>query len=159
MMHSIKEIDFESLIAKEKNGRMRTRLLALAHIKDGANKTQAASYLKVTRRIVNVWVKRFNDGGIDALKEKQHTGRPCALSSVQLEKLSGYISENSIKPNGGRLKATLLITYIEEEFGIKYRIANIYRLLHQLEFSWITSRSMHPKQSIEAQEDFKKNSK
>ena len=45
-MYSIKEIDFKKLIAKEKNGRMRTRLLALAHIKDGANNTQAANYLK-----------------------------------------------------------------------------------------------------------------
>ena len=51
---------------------MRTRILALAHIKDGANNYQAASYLKVSRRIVNEWVKGFNDGGIDALKEK-HT--------------------------------------------------------------------------------------
>jgi len=155
-IHSIKEIDFERLIAREKNGRMRTRLLALAHIKDGANNTQAASYLKVSRRIVNDWVKRFNAGGIDALRERHRTGRRCSLSSEQLKQLTQYIDKNSIKPSGGRLKATMLSTYIEEEFGVQYRISNIYRLLHQLKFSWITSRSMHPKQSLEAQEDVKK---
>ncbi|WP_435277206.1 helix-turn-helix domain-containing protein [Psychrobium sp. nBUS_13] len=32
----------------------------------------------------------------------------------------------------------------------------MYRLLHQLGFSWITSRSRHPKQSDEVQETFKK---
>lgn len=155
-MYSIKEIDFEKLIAREKNGRMRTRLLALAHIKDGANNTQTANYLKVSRRTVNDWVKRFNSGGIDALREKHRTGRRSSLSCEQLKQLTHYIEENSVKPNGGRLKATLLITYIEEEFSVRYRISNIYRLLHQLNFSWITSRSMHPKQSLEAQDDFKK---
>ena len=32
----MKSIDFKYLIAKETNGRMRIRLLALSHIKDGA---------------------------------------------------------------------------------------------------------------------------
>jgi transposase len=46
--------------------------------------------------------------------------------------------------------------YIEHNFGVQYQKSNIYRLLHGLGFSWITSRSKHPKQSEEAQEDFKK---
>ncbi|GIU41121.1 hypothetical protein TUM4438_04160 [Shewanella sairae] len=32
----------------------------------------------------------------------------------------------------------------------------IYKLLEQLGFNWITSRSKHPKQAIEAQTAFKK---
>ena len=46
--------------------------------------------------------------------------------------------------------------YINIEFGIKYSIQNIYLILHKLNFSWITSRSRHPKQSQEVQDDFKK---
>ena len=46
--------------------------------------------------------------------------------------------------------------YVEQEFGVSYSLTNICRLLHQLDFSWITSRSKHPKQSQDAQEDFKK---
>ncbi|MBA6341887.1 hypothetical protein H4J59_12905 [Colwellia sp. MB02u-10] len=33
---------------------------------------------------------------------------------------------------------------------------NIYWLLHQLGFSWITSRSRHPKKSQEIRDDLKK---
>lgn len=44
--------------------------------------------------------------------------------------------------------------YIQTEFGVTFKQANIYRLLHQLGFSWMTTRSRHPKQSEAAQEAF-----
>ncbi len=46
-------IDINPLIAKEANGRMCIRLLALSHIKDGANRAQTAIYLKASRKAVN----------------------------------------------------------------------------------------------------------
>lgn len=116
---------------------------------------QHAIYI-ISRRIVNDWVKRFYEQGLDGLKDKPRSGRPCALDQQQLVQLSEYIRKNSIKESGGRLKAQTLVTYIAQEFNIEYTIFNEYRLLHQLGFSWITSRSRHPKQSDETQEDFKK---
>jgi hypothetical protein len=68
-MECLKDIDFPSLIAKEHNGRMRIRLMALSHINNGVNRTQTAKYLHVSRRMVNEWVKRFNEKGIDGLIE------------------------------------------------------------------------------------------
>ena len=146
-MNTLESIDFKSLIAKETNGRMRVRLMALSQIKEGANNSQTARNLHISRRIVNDWVKKFYEQGIDGLKEKPRSGRPCGLDQQQLIQLSGYIQKTSIKVSGGRLKAQTLVTYIAQEFNIKYTIYNVYRLLHQLGFSWITSRSRHPKQS------------
>ncbi|HEY7865602.1 MAG TPA: helix-turn-helix domain-containing protein [Psychromonas sp.] len=77
IINSINNIDFHPLIAQETNGRMRIRLLAHSHIKDGANNKQTAKYLKVSRRSLNDWVKRFNAEGIDVLKEKSRSGWPC----------------------------------------------------------------------------------
>ena len=155
-MSPFDHIDFKPLIAKETNGRMRVRLMALSHIKDGANNAQTARNLHVIRRIVNEWVKRFYEQGLKGLQEEPRSGRPCKLNNEQLTQLSEYISNNSIKENGGRLKAQTIATYISKEFKVQYSVFNIYRLLHQLGFSWITSRSRHPKQSEEVQEDLKK---
>jgi transposase len=55
------------------------------------------------------------------------------------------------KPKGERLKAQTLVAYISQEFKVDYSIDNIYRLLHQLGFSWTTSRLRYPKQSDEVQ--------
>lgn len=155
-MSPFDSIDFKSLIAKETNGRMRVRLMALSHIKEGANNSQAAKNLHVSRRIVNDWVKNFYAHGLEGLKEKPRSGRPSRLNEAQLAQLSEYIRNNSIKGSGGRLNAQALVNYIAQEYKINYGISNVYRLLHQLGFSWITSRSRHPKQSEEIQESFKK---
>lgn len=130
---------------------MRVRLMTLAHIQDGANKAQTAKFLKVSRCTVNKWGQQFIHGGIDGLKEKPRSGRPSELSEAQLTQLKEYVITNSIKPTGGRLKGSLLVDYINQEFDILYSLDNIYRLLHQLGFSWITSRSKHPKQDLKAQ--------
>jgi transposase len=104
--------------------------------------------------MVNEWVKRFNEKGIDGLIAKPRSGRPRALSTEQLQKLKEYVVSHAIKPDGGRLKGTLVIAYIQKEFGVSYSLTNIYRLLHRLNFSWVTRPSKHPKQSQDAQEDF-----
>ncbi|MBA6339500.1 winged helix-turn-helix domain-containing protein [Colwellia sp. MB02u-10] len=83
------------------------------------------------------------------MKKKPRTGRPSRLNEAQLIQLSEYVRNNSIKESGGRLNAQTLVHYIEREFKLNYGISNVYRLLHQLGFSWITSRSRHPKQLAE----------
>lgn len=153
-MSPFNHIDFKSLIAKETNGRMRVRLMALSHIKDGANNSQTARKLHISRRIVNDWVKNLYAHGLEGLQEKPRSGRPSRLDKAQLTQLSEYIRNNSIKESGGRLNAQVLVRYIAQEFELNYCVSNVYRLLHQLGFSWITSRSRHPKQSDEIQEDF-----
>ena len=135
---------------------MRVWLLAFYHIQSGTKQTKTASYLKVSRRIVNEWVKRFNEEGIEGLIEKSRAGRPTKLDTEQLVKFQEYAQSYSIKESKGRLKAIDFVNSIESEFGIKYSKTNIYRLLHKLNFPWITTRSRHPKQSQEAQDSFKK---
>ncbi|WP_412105050.1 helix-turn-helix domain-containing protein [Vibrio natriegens] len=46
--------------------------------------------------------------------------------------------------------------YIVKEFGQHYHPDSIYYLLDHMGFSWITSRSKHPKQPQQTQDDFKK---
>ncbi len=86
-------IDIKPLIAKETNGRMRIRLLALSHIKDGANRAQTAIYLKASRKAVNDWAKKFYENGLDGLKELPRVGRPCSLTAEQLITFKEYVSK------------------------------------------------------------------
>lgn len=99
-MSPFDRIDFKSLIAKETNGRMLVRLMALSHIKEGANNSQTARNLHISRRIVNDWVKSSYAQGLEGLKEETRSGSPSRLSEAQL---SEYIRNHSIKESGGRL--------------------------------------------------------
>ncbi len=152
----LKNIDFTALAKRETNARKKLRLLALAHFTEGMNKATIARMLKVSRGSVNKWVALFLDQGLSGLEDKPSPGRPAQLTAVQFEKLAAFIAENSRSSQGGRLIATDIQCYIENNFGVKYQQSNIYRILRELGFSWITSRSKHPKQSEEAQDEFKK---
>ena len=144
------------LIAATNNGRLRIRLLAISHFLDGKNRTQIATFLKVSRTSVNKWVQAYFDDGLDGLKERKHTGRPKELSDEQLELLKRFILSAAVKDDGGRLQGKDVQSFIAQEFGVIYQKSNIYQIMHELQLSWITTRSKHPKQSIDAQEAFKK---
>ena len=148
--------ELSKIISSTSDARLKLRLLAVSHFLEGKNRTQISKYLKVSRTSVNSWVQTYLAQGISGLKEKKHTGRPKGLTETQLSQLKEYIVSSAVKADGGRLQGKDVKRYILAEFGVEYKKSNIYKLLHALNLSWITTRSKHPKQSIEAQEDFKK---
>ncbi|MFS1458169.1 IS630 family transposase [Vibrio splendidus] len=148
--------DLSKLIGATSNARLRLRLLAVSHFIDGKNRTEIASFLKVSRLSVNKWIKAYLDFGVEGLVEKPHTGRPSRLTIEQKKHLKEYVTSNAIKPEGGRLQGSDITQFILDEFDISYQPSGVYRLLHELNLSWITTRSKHPKQSEKAQESFKK---
>ena len=79
-----------------------------------------------------------------------------ARDAPQLEQLAEFIKHRNAKCQGGRLTGEDVVHYIYTEFGVQYHLHHAYKILKQLGFSWITSRSKHPKQSIQDQESFKK---
>ncbi|WP_217555999.1 IS630 family transposase [Vibrio metschnikovii] len=155
-MNSLNNIDFKKLASQQKSIQMKMRLLALAHFKDGQSRTQIAKYLKVSRTSVNKWVQTFLEHGLEGLQEKPRTGRPAFLTPEQREQLSQFIKARASNSSGGRLTGNDIHAYIVNEFGKYYHPDSIYYLLNHMGFSWITSRSKHPKQSQQVQDDFKK---
>jgi len=153
-MHS--SDNFKLLAKQANNAKLRIRYLALYHFTLGQNRTQIARILGVARGSVNTWVNAYLSYGIEALNNQPRVGRTCSLTESQLAQLGEFIKINSVKKEGGRLIADDVRLYISKEFSVDYRLRNVYRLLHAQGFSWITSRSMHPKQSQQAQDAFKK---
>ena len=152
----LKDIDFKALSKQERNAAKRIRLLALAHVQEGLSRARTATLLKVSRTSVNKWVADFLRDGLSGLDAKPPPGRPPSLTLEQRTKLSRYIEFQSQSDDGGRLTGEAIRVWIASEFSIEYKLSNVYRLIHELGFSWLSSRSRHPKQSQEAQEAFKK---
>jgi transposase len=147
---------FKQLARKEKDNRVKLRYMAIHHFKLGANRAQIATFLGVARGSVNTWVSNYLNHGLEGLKSKKSTGRPSQLSSEDLRQVKRFVESNAVKPDGGRLIAEDVRQFILTKLNVNYELRNIYRLLKSLGFSWITSRSKHPKQSQESQEAFKK---
>lgn len=153
-MHNPEEL--KKLAYQESNARVRIRLLAIYHFRLGNNRAQVARLLGVARGSVNKWVNRYLANGIEGIQTKTSTGRPSRLSNSQRNQIAKFVLTQIDAKDGGRLIGEDIQAFIACQLGVDYSLRNIYHLLHGLGFSWITSRSKHPKQSEQAQEVFKK---
>jgi transposase len=66
------------------------------------------------------------------------------------------LTEAAKSETGGRLTGQDIQGYILSEFGISFHLNHVYKILRKLGFSWLSSRSKHPKQNVEVMEAFKK---
>ncbi|EWH05482.1 transposase [Pseudoalteromonas lipolytica SCSIO 04301] len=147
---------FLALSRKEPNARKRIRLLAVSLFYEGNSRTDIAKRLNIARSSVNKWVSSYLEQGLYGLDNKPIQGRPSRLQQSQLEQLSEFIKRTNTELQGGRLTGEDIVHYISTEFGVHYHLNHTYKILKQLGFSWITSRSKHPKHSLKSQEAFKK---
>ena len=146
--------DLLKLSRAEKNARKRMRLLALSQFLDCKNRTQVANQLNISRTSVNKWVTQYLGAGLDGLEAGKAKGRTPFLTAKQQKQLGDFIEAQSQNEQGGRLTGEKILDYIKTEFGVHYHHNAIYKLLKKLGFSWITSRSRHPKQQQGVQDAY-----
>ena len=149
--------DFERLSKRASHPRERLRYLAFAHIRDGKSNTEVSKILKVNRKTVSDWIKKFNKEGIEGLKEKGGRGANLKLQASEEEAFRKAVLELQDKKTGGRIKGTDVLKLLEEKFSVKCSLQSAYNALHRVGLVWISGRSKHPKSDLEAQESFKKN--
>jgi transposase len=153
---NIFDYNFKLLSQSEPHPRTRIRLLALSHLQNHKSYKQVAEYMQVDITSVKMWLYRFRDGGIEALQEKQRSGRKSKSHGLN-EKILTAIKDMQDNKTGGRIRLEDIRQMLKSQFKLNYANPSSVRyLLTQLGLSWITSRSKHPKQDPEAQGLYKK---
>ena len=148
--------DFAALAKRETYGRTRIRLLGLAHIQEGKNYTEVASFLKVHVKSVMNWVKRFVSEGLDGIQEMPGRGAKRKLPWHLERKFEEAVLQAQAQRPGGRIKGKDIQKILAEEFGITCSLTTVYDTLKSLKLVWISARSKHPNHNQAAQDEFKK---
>ena len=147
--------DFKKLYQQRGQQKHGIRLLALWKIQSGITETAVCDLLNKTHKTIQAWRKLYEVGGLDALLSIG-SGRGCKAKVDLSEKLFSDINALSTERKGGRIRCQDIVDLVHSKYGIKYSKPGMYHLIHRLGFSWITSRSRHPKNNPEAMETFKK---
>lgn len=150
------EPDFVDLARRELDGRVRLRLLGLAHLQDGKAPQAVGAMLKVHQKTVLAWLRRFRAGGVAGLAEQPGRGAKRRLSAEQERELKALIAQAQARRGGGSLTGEEIRALVLEHFGVEYSLSGLYLVLHRAGLSWISARSKHPQRDPEAQEAFKK---
>jgi hypothetical protein len=75
--------ELRRLARRERDGRVSARLLALANALEGMPREEAARLAGMTGQTLGDWVHRYNAEGVEGLRDRHRTGRPCALDEGQ----------------------------------------------------------------------------
>lgn len=153
--------DLRRLAAKAKDGGQARRLLALAAVRDGLNRTEAARLGGMDRQTLRDWVHRFNQHGPDGLIDVKPSGRPSKLSDEQKEVLRQLVEAGPDRQKDGvaRWRCVDLKRVVGQRFGVDLSEVSLGRVLKKLGFSHISARPRHPVQDPEAIAAFKKTSR
>lgn len=137
----------------------RDRVRMVVHAKEGETGESIGQRLGYTSRAVRKWVHRYNEGGLDGLRDLPRSGRPRHLEPEQEEGVRQRL-DSGAQPRDGvcTLRGEDVRRILAEEFGAQYTLSGTYALLHRIGYSSLAPRPRHPEADEAAQEEFEKNS-
>jgi putative transposase len=139
---------------KERNASIKERLLLIIRIStDKQHIELVASELDKSRTWAYKWYKRYNEEGLEGLRDKPtRSGRPSFMDEENIMKIRTELSASN---TGWSTKEVM--DHIEKKTGIKYHEDHIRRLLYQWGFSLKAPEKRFVKRASDKEiKDFKK---
>lgn len=120
----------DKVYRNERDASVKERILLIIRVSSDKQYIEAvASELHKSRAWAYKWYKRYNDEGLEGLRDKPRSGRP---SFVDKEDIIKIRTELSTSNTGWSTKEVMDL--IEKKTGIKYHEDHIRRLLYQWGF-------------------------
>jgi transposase len=151
--------ELKKIFRKEKDPRRVVRIRAVYLALMGKTAPQIAHVLGYTRRVVQNWIYSYNRCGLEGLDDNNGRGRKPRLNEDQIRWLRQRIEEGPrAEDEVCVFHAADIQSIIQKQFGMKYHVRSVRKLLARLGYSYVSSRPEHPKGDPQAREAFKKKS-
>lgn len=133
-----KEINFlKTAYKKEKDGKVRERILMNIYILQEENIRNIGERLNCTHPLVLYWKKRYKKEGLEGLKTKAKSGKPTLISRRQEEKIKKKVAEDNPANPWTTKKVCDLI---KKETGVQYTQRHVQRKLNKWNFNLLVPR-------------------
>lgn len=152
--------ELRAAAGRTKDARAARRMLAIALVMDGANRTTAAECCGMERQTLRDWVHRYNAEGLAGLANRRPPGAKPLLTPGQKAELAALVEAGPDPERDGvvRWRRVDLQAQIETRFGVAMHERTVGKQLNGLGFRRLSVRPRHPKTDEAAQEAFKKTS-
>ena len=146
---------------RTKDARSARRMLALALVLEGKDRTTAAETCGMDRQTLRDWVQRYNAEGLSGLVNRRAPARPRQLAPEQMAALATWVEAGPDPERDGvvRWRRKDLQRRIEGAFGVEVHERTVGKYLAALGYRRLSVRPRHPKADPAAQDTFKKASR
>jgi len=152
----------ESLFESEESHRLGIKLYALIQLSRGYSSRKLEEFYRVTHKQICNWADRFDAEGIKGLCIKPGRGRHSYLSDEQKYQIQSDLLKNpeEFGYNTANWSGPLMRDHIRTNYQIEYSQASVYKLMHELGFSFQRAKAIYPERDEDkrqtAKEDIKK---
>jgi transposase len=143
---------------RAKNVSAARRMLCLAMVLEGSDRTTAAQSCGMDRQTLRDWVHRYNAEGLRGLYDLKRPGPRPKLTADQMAELGRLVEAGPDPTDHGvvRWRRLDLRDELERRFGVTLHERSVGKLLAKLGYRRLSVRPRHPQTDEEAQETFKK---
>jgi transposase len=145
---------------RTKDARAARRMLAIALVLEGADRTTAARCCGMERQTLRDWVHRYNAEGLAGLANRPSPGRPPRLTPEQKAELAAAVEAGPDPKLDGvvRWRRIDLKRWIAARFEVAMHERTVGKQLQAQGYRRLSVRPRHPKADPDGQEAFKKTS-
>jgi transposase len=134
------------------------RMLALALVMEGADRTTAARRCGMDRQTLRDWVHRYNAEGVAGLENRIPSGRPSKFTPEQRQAVVAWVEAGPAVGTDKvvRWRRADLRDRLEKGFGLVVHERTVGKLLWDLGYRRLSVRPFNPKADPAAQVLFKR---
>lgn len=134
------------------------KLNAIYQLSKGMSSRKLVEFYGTSFKQILNWVHRFEEEGVEGLKDKAGRGRKPRLNEPQILSLKECIASKSpidFGYNTATWTGAIVIEIIAKEYDVNYKKTQVYNLLKQMGFTFQKAKGKYPEADIEKQEKFK----
>jgi transposase len=153
--------DLRAAAGKSRDAKAARRMLALALVLEGVDRTRAAETCGMDRQTLRDWVHRYNAEGLAGLSDRWKGVRVPRLAPAQMAQLAAWVEAGPDPERDGvvRWRRQDLQRRIATAFGIEVHERTVGKYLATLGYRRLSVRPQHPRTDPDAQVAFKKTSR
>jgi putative transposase len=146
---------FVKIYKSELDGKVKERMLLVLDVAyHGKIAAHVARDLHRNRSWACKWLKRYDEEGIEGLRDRPKSGRPAELSAEIEYEIKTILTDSNQGWTTKQVEELII-----KETGIKYHYTHIYRILRRWGFKQKVPRKVHVNTaSAEEKDEFKKRS-
>ena len=152
--HSIE--DLQRLFRAAKDARLAKRLWIVWQARRGQTEPEITAAIGLSRRVVQSWVQRYNQGGRTGLADRAGRGRKPVLSVAERQWVAERVEAGPRDGDVCSRRGIDFQKFIHEHCGKLLSLSAVYYLLHELGYEWLVPRPQHRLSDPAASEAFQK---